>query len=95
MFIIFVSSVHYAAKFSQKRFPNVFDKLIDNITTLKNIEIKAMDKFYKQIETIFNLPGAGALDLLSQITIVEAQLKKCTREKKETLADYENNQGML
>jgi len=84
----------YAAKFSQKRFPNALDKLIDNITALEIIEMKAKDKFYKQIETIFNLPGAGALDRLNQITLVKTQLKKCTREKELILAEYDNKRGI-
>lgn len=85
----------HEAKFSQKRFPNALDKLIDNISTLEIIERKDKTKFYKQIETIFNLPGTGALDILNQITLVEAQLKKCTREKELILAGYENKQGIL
>lgn len=67
--------------------------MIDNITALETIEIKAKNRFYKQIETIFNLPGVGALDILNQITLVEAQLRKCIREKEVIFADYEDKRG--
>ncbi|XP_037033796.1 uncharacterized protein LOC119072647 [Bradysia coprophila] len=77
-------------KFAQKRIPNAFCKLTDNIKILETLEMVAINQMEKVTEKIFNLPGAGALTVLDQIKLVEAQLRKSIRRKNDILAECEN-----
>lgn len=79
--------------FARRRIPNAFRKLVDNINALEMLEIVAIERLEILTETIFNLPGAGALSVLDQIKLVEAQLKKCNRQRNDILEERESRRG--